>query len=142
MQPPERAPEVDRLALLPRGDRRRGAPLRDRGRARVVPDRPAEVVALARVLGARRLDEDALAVPARDAREAPAAERGRIVELERALDQRGIGDELQRHVADADRHDSELGRLRELGHELERVGPELEQVEDRVALRRDGDASG
>ena len=87
VQPAERAPDVDGLAFAPLGAHRLRAAARDLGRLRVVPDRPAERVALARVLGARRHHEDALAaVPARDAREAAAPERGRIVQLERALD--------------------------------------------------------
>ena len=142
VQPAERRPDVDGLAFAPRGAHRLRAAARDLRRLRVVPDRPAERVALARVLGARGLHEDALAaVPARDAREAAAAERGRIVELDRALDQRRVGDEPQRLVAGPDRDDPELARLREVGHELERIRPELEQVDDAVAARLGGDRS-
>ncbi len=139
VQPAERLPGVDGLAFAPRCAHRLRAAARDAGRLRVVPDRPAEVVALARVLGARRLHEDALAaVPARDAREAAAAERRRIVELDRALDQRRVGDEPQRLIARLDGDDPELGRLREVGHELERIRPELEQVDGAVAARFGG----
>ena len=124
-------PDVDGLAFAPRGAHRLRAAARDLGRLRVVPDRPAERVALARVLGARRLHEDALAaVPARDAREAAAPERRRIVELERALDERRVGDEPQRQVARPDGDDPELVGLRELGHERERIRPELQQVDE------------
>ena len=86
VQPAERAPDVDGLALAPLGARRVRAASRDLGRRGSFQIGRPSVSRWRSCSGPDVIDEDALAaVPARDAREAAAPERGRIVELERAL---------------------------------------------------------
>ena len=105
----------------------------DVGDLRVVEQRHPELVALTMVLGAVG-QEEALVVPAGQAHQPPARDRRPVLIDHRGLEQLGLRHEMDRLVAELERHDV-AAVLAQLVDVRQRVREKPNQLDDAVVTR-------